>query len=151
MIKKIKKTVVFLRVSTDMQETISQKTAIENYVSENKIAVDQFIEEDGVSGFKTKLEDYKGLMEIKDMAINDELDRLIFFNSNGIGSRMEMVGFITLLDEFKVKVVSVTEGLLNKGEDTDDLLNAIKFWTSNYESKKISERVKAGKKLQHLK
>lgn len=127
----MKKTVVLLRVSTDMEETICQKTAIESYVSENKIVVDQFIEEDGVSGFKTKLEDRKVLMEIKNMAINDELDTLIVFNSDVIGRRMEMVGFITLLDEFKVKVVSITEGLLNKGEDTDDLLNAIKFWTSN--------------------
>lgn len=147
----MKKTVVLLRVSTDMQETLAQRTAIESYINENKIIVDEFIEEDGVSGFKTKLADRKGLMEIKDMAINDELDTLIVFNSDRIGRRMEMAGFITLLDECKVKVVSVTEGLLNKGEDTDDLLNAIKFWTSNYESKKISERVKAGKKATALK
>ena len=147
----MKKTVVLLRVSTDMQETLAQKTAIESYLSENRIVVDEFIEEDGVSGFKTKLEDRRGLMEIKDMAISDELDTLIVFNSDRIGRRMEMVGFITLLDECGVKIISVTEGLLNKGEDTDDLLNAIKFWTSNYESKKISERVKAGKKATALK
>lgn len=147
----MKKTVVLLRVSTDMQETLAQRTAIEDYISQNKIVVDQFIEEDGVSGFKTKLEDRKGLMKIKDMAINNELDTLIVFNSDRIGRRMEMTGFITLLDECGVKIYSVTEGLLNKGEDTDDLLNAIKFWTSNYESKKISERVKAGKKATALK
>ena len=147
----MKKTVVLLRVSTDMQETISQRTAIEDYISKNKIIVDRFIEEDGVSGFKTKLEDRKGLMQIKDMAINNELDTLIVFNSDRIGRRMEMAGFITLLDECDVKVYSITEGLLNKGEDTDDLLNAIKFWTSSYESKKIAERVKAGKKATALK
>lgn len=142
----MKKTVVLLRVSTDMQETVAQKTAIDDYVSKNKIVVDEFIEEDGVSGFKTKLEDRKGLMKIKDMALKDELDTLIIFNSDRIGRRMEMVGFMTLLDECKVKVISVTEGVLNSGADTDSLINSIKFWTAEYESKKISARVKAGKK-----
>lgn len=142
----MKKTVVLLRVSTDMQETIAQKTAINDFVIKNKIVVDDWVEEDGVSGFKTKLEDRKGLMEIKDMALAGELDTLIIFNSDRIGRRMEMVGFMSLLDECKVKVISITEGILNKGEDTDSLISSIKFWMAEYESKKISARVKAGKK-----
>ena len=142
----MKKTVVLLRVSTDMQETIAQRTAIDSFARENKIIVDEFIEEDGVSGFKTKLEDRRGLMKIKDMALNNELDTLIIFNSDRIGRRMEMVGYMAMLDECEVKILSVTEGCLNKGEDTDSLISSIKFWMAEYESKKISARVKAGKK-----
>ena len=52
----MKKTVVLMRVSTDMQETISQKTAIDNYIQHNNVIVDEWIEEEGVSGFKTKVE-----------------------------------------------------------------------------------------------
>ena len=65
-----KKNVCLVRVSTDMQETISQKTAIDEYITKNKIIIDEYIEEDGVSGFKTKLENRKGLMYIKKMALN---------------------------------------------------------------------------------
>lgn len=141
-----KKNVCLVRVSTDMQETIAQKTAIDDYITQNKIVIDEFVEEDGVSGFKTKLEDRKGLMYIKKMALNGELDKLIVFNLDRIGRRIELLGFITLLDECGVKILSVTEGCLNEGNDTDSLINVIKLWTAEYESKKISERVKAGKK-----
>lgn len=145
-----KKNVCLVRVSTDMQETIAQRTAIEDYITKNKIVIDEYIEEDGVSGFKTKLENRKGLMYIKKMALNGELDKLVVFNLDRIGRRMELLGFITLLDECGVKILSVTEGCLNEGNDTDSLINSIKFWTAEYESKKISERVKAGKKATAL-
>ncbi|UEL48284.1 recombinase family protein [Terrisporobacter hibernicus] len=146
-----KKTICLLRVSTNMQETVAQRTEIERYVKEHNIFIDEFIEEDGVSGFKTRLENRKGLMKIKEMAENEEIDTLIVFNSDRIGRRMEMAGFVSFLDECGVKILSVTEGYLNQGEDTDDLLNAIKFWNSNYESKKTSKRVKAGKRAKALK
>lgn len=146
----MKKNVCLMRVSTDMQETTAQRTAIEKYIHDNKIIIHEYIEEDGVSGFKTKLEDRIGLMKIKKMALNDEIDTLLIFNSDRIGRRIELVGFINLLDECGVKIVSVTEGLLNKGEDTDSLISSVKMWMAEYESKKISERVKAGKKATAL-
>ncbi|WP_071121179.1 recombinase family protein [Romboutsia timonensis] len=140
-----KKTVVLTRFSSIMQDNISQKTAIDKYINDNRLIVDEWIEEDAVSGFKTRLEDRKGLMIIKDMALNEELDTLIIFNSDRIGRRMEMVGFMSLMTECKVKVISVTEGVLNGGCDTDDLLNSIRFWTAQQESRKTSKRVKNGK------
>lgn len=146
----MKKNVCLVRVSTDMQETTAQKTAIEKFINDNKIVIHEYIEEDGVSGFKTKLEDRVGLMKIKKMAINDEMDTLLVFNSDRIGRRIELVGFINLLDECGVKIISVTEGLLNKGEDTDSLISSVKMWMAEYESKKISARVKAGKKATAL-
>ncbi|CEN26827.1 recombinase family protein [Paraclostridium sordellii] len=146
----MKKNVCLMRVSTDMQETVSQKTAIEKYAKDNKIVIHEYIEEGGVSGFKTKLEDRVGLMKIKQMALENKIDTLIVFNSDRIGRRMELVGFISLLDECDVKILSVTEGCLNKGEDTDSLISSIKMWMAEYESKKISERVKSGKKATAL-
>lgn len=147
----MKKNVCLMRVSTDAQETISQRVAIQKYITDNRIVVDEWIEEDGVSGFKTKLEDRTALMKIKDMALNDELGTLIIFNLDRIGRRMELVGFMTLLDECGVKILSVTEGCLNEGNDTDILINSIKMWVAEYESKKKSKAVKAGKKVTALK
>ncbi|HSQ88906.1 recombinase family protein [Romboutsia sp.] len=140
-----KKTVVLTRFSSILQDNISQKIAIEKYINENRIVVDEWIEEDAVSGFKTRLEYRVGLMKIKAMAMNQELDTLIIFNLDRIGRRMELVGFINLLDECGVTIVSVTEGIINNGNDTDSLISSIKMWMSEYESKKISERVKNGK------
>lgn len=142
-----KKNVCLMRVSTDVQETTSQRVAIEKYIKENHIFIDEWLEEDGVSGFKTKLENRVALMKLKEMALNDELDTLVVFNLDRIGRRMELVGFLTLLDSCNVKILSVTEGCLNDGNDTDILVNSIKMWVAEYESKKKSKAVKAGKKV----
>lgn len=134
-----------------MQDTISQKLAIEKYAKDNLMVIDEWIEEDGVSGYKTKLDDREGLMRVKEMAENEELENLIIFNLDRIGRRMELVGFITYLDECGVKILSTTEGCLNDGNDTDSLINSIKMWVAEYESKKKSKAVKAGKKATALK
>ena len=146
----MKKNVCLMRVSTDMQETTSQRVAIEKFVQDNKLVIHEWVEEDGISGFKTKLENRDGLMRIKEMALNDEIENLIIFNLDRIGRRMELVGFMTLLDECGVKILSVTEGCLNEGNDTDSLINSIKMWVAEYESKKKSKAVKAGKKVTAL-
>lgn len=148
----MKRNIVLLRVSTDMQDTEYQREAINRYLNDNNIIVkeDDWVEEDGVSGFKTKMEDRVGLMKIKQMALKGEIENLIIFNLDRIGRRMELIGFINLLDECGVKILSVTEGCLNKGEDTDSLLNSVKMWLAEYDSKKKSEYVKNGKRKSAL-
>lgn len=142
----MKQNVVLLRVSTDMQDFESQKNGIDKYVKENNITVHKIIEEQGVSGYKTKLEDREGLQELIQMALNEELERIIVFNQDRLGRRLEILSFMTIMNEQNVKVYSVTEGLLNEDNDTSELIQAIKFWTANYESKKTSLRVKNGKR-----
>ena len=143
---KKKMTIAFSRVSSDTQDTQSQELAINNYCKEHNIIIDKWIREEGVSGFKTKLEDREGLQKIRDLCLEGVVDKLIIFNSDRLGRRLEIVGFMTLLDECNVQVISIMEGILNSGQDTDSLINSIRFWTSNYESKKIGERVKNGKR-----
>ncbi|WP_286312597.1 recombinase family protein [Romboutsia ilealis] len=142
----MKKNVVLLRVSTDMQDFDAQKNGIDRYVKENNIVVHKTIEEKGVSGYKTKLEDREGLQELIQMALNDELNSIIVFNQDRLGRRLEILSFMTIMNEQNVKVYSVTEGILNEDNDTSELIQAIKFWTANYESKKTSLRVKNGKR-----
>ena len=142
----MKQNVVLLRVSTDMQDFESQKNGIDKYVKENSITVHKIIEEQGVSGYKTKLEDREGLQELIQMALNGELESIIVFNQDRLGRRLEILSFMTIMNEQNVKVYSVTEGLLNEDNDTSELIQAIKFWTANYESKKTSLRVKNGKR-----
>lgn len=147
---KMKKNVCLMRVSTDMQEITSQRVAIEKFIKDNNLVVDEWVEENGISGFKTKPENRDGLMKIKKMALNDEIENLIIFNLDRIGRRMELIAFMALLDECGVKILSVTEGCLNEGNDTDSLINSIKMWVAEYESKKKSKAVKAGKKVTAL-
>lgn len=138
--------VALLRVSSSMQDTISQEQAIKDYCINNKIVIDKYIEEYAVSGFKTPMQERKGLNEIKDLAINGKLDNLVVFNMDRIGRRIELISFISLLTECGVIIHSVTEGIINENSEYSDLINSVKLFMANAESKKIGNRVKAGKK-----
>ena len=81
------KTVVLMRVSTDHQETKAQRSAINKYIKDNGIYIDEWLEEKDVSGFKVPIDKRKALNKIKEYAINKELDRLIVFNLDRIGRK----------------------------------------------------------------
>ncbi len=66
----IKKTVALLRVSSDGQDLQSQRSSIEQYSKVNKIVIDEWIEEHGVSGYKNKFEDRAAIQKIEQMALN---------------------------------------------------------------------------------
>ena len=142
-----KMTIAFVRVSNEnIQDTQAQEQAINDYCIEHDIKIDKWIKEK-ISGYKTRIEDRKGLQEIRELCLQDLVERIIIFNSDRLGRRMELVAFMSLLNECGVSVISVTEnGELNSGADTDDLINSIKFWMASNESKKISKRIASGKK-----
>ena len=141
-----KMNVVLLRISTDNQETLSQELAINSYCEQHNIIIDKVIRSEGVSGFKVPLNEREDLNEIRNIAIEGKLDKLIVFNLDRIGRRLELVSFLNLLDECNTKIISVTEGELNSGQDSDFLINSIKLWVAQTESKKTSVRVKNGKR-----
>ncbi|MDY4575064.1 MAG: recombinase family protein [Intestinibacter sp.] len=143
----MKNNVLLYIFSTDIQDFESQKIAIQEYVKKNNIIIHDTIEEYGVSGYKTALKDREGLQKLMTMAMNEELETLIVFNSDRIGRRTELISFMSVMEEYKVKVISVTEGLLNNNnDDASELMQFIKFWTAKKESQKTSLRTKNGKK-----
>lgn len=146
-----KKIIVLHRVSSDSQDFESQNNAIEDYIRENNIVVDEYIKEEGISGYSNKLFEREAIKKIYDMALLDELDTLIVFNLDRIGRTTEVAEFLKKLTYCDVKVYSVTEGLLNGGEDTQDLINYIKSFSAQMESKKTSLRVRSGKEATNKK
>lgn len=142
-----KKNVVLLRVSKDLQEFASQKNAIDKYIKENKIVVHETITEHGVSAFQNKIDERESLVKIRDMARNGEIETLIVFDLDRIIRNMlDGMIFIEELTKYDVKVFSVRDHkIVNEGSnDADRLMNVIKFYSSEQESKKISERSKNG-------
>lgn len=145
------KTVVLMRVSTDHQETKAQRSAINKYIKDNGIYIDEWLEEKDVSGFKVPINKRKALNKIKEYAINKELDRLIVFNLDRIGRKTEALGYISFLNQLGVKILSVTEGEIDAFNINNQLLTYIKLWQSQNESIKTGLRVKAGKNAKNEK
>ena len=72
-----KKIIVLHRVSSDSQDFESQNNAIEDYIRENNIVVDEYIKEEGVSGYSNKLFEREAIKKIYLILIElEELQKL---------------------------------------------------------------------------
>ena len=144
-----KKVYALVRVSSDRQDFSSQWQGIQSYCRQNNIELleDHIIQEHNVSGFKTPLEQRKGLNKIEQLANEHKIDLLIVFNQDRLARKTtELIDYIDKLTKLGVLIVSTTEGIINDTtSDTSDLIYMIKSWTAKYESEKTSKRVKSGK------
>ncbi len=143
----LKKTIAFCRVSTkNSQDTLSQRVAIQDYCNSHSIVIDEWLEDEGVSGYSVDIDDRESLNYIKELALNGKLDRLIIFNSDRIIRQTSGSSYLKTLALSGVKIISVTEGELYNDSEISELLNFIRYFQSNQESRKTSKRVRAGKK-----
>lgn len=101
-----------------------------------------------LSGYKTAIEDRGTLKIIKQSAINSDFDILLVYHSDRLGRQMEYSLWVSSLYNLRVKVWSVKEGEIKNQEHSDALLNFIRYWQSEGESKKTSMRVKDA--MRHL-
>lgn len=143
----MKKNYAYLRVSTDAQDETHQKESINKYCASNNINIERFIVDHGVSGFKTDIQDRQGLQKILSLAQEGEIDKLIIFESSRLSrNHIQSLVVISELSKYDVKIVSVTEGIINEGE-TSELLNSIRAFINQTESKKMGIRIKSAKDL----
>ena len=140
-----KKTVAYLRISTNYQDQLKQKQAIHTYANQNNITIDNYYQDIGISAYSVSAEKREGLNKVRELARKQLIDTLIIFESSRI-SRQHLVGQIILseLSNNGVKVISITEGVLNSNE-IDSLLNSIRMYSNESSSKLTSQRVSNAK------
>lgn len=98
--------------------------------------------EKAVSAYKNSVQDREVLLQIMDDAKNQEFDILLAYMSDRIGRREEYTFYISTLNSLGVEVWTVKDGKLKSEDHIDKLLNYIRFWQNEGESKKTSMRVK---------
>lgn len=98
--------------------------------------------EKAVSAYKNGVEDREVLQQIIKDAQNREFDILLAYMSDRIGRKEEYILYISELNRLGVEVWTVKEGRLKNEEHIDKLLNYIRFWQNEGESKKTSDRVR---------
>ncbi len=137
------KAVIYLRVSSSEQTTENQLPALEKWVADRgHELVEVYSENESAwkSGRQRELARlFADLPKRKvDICLVWALDRL---------SREGVAAILNLVDRFKwygVRVVSLQESWTEAPGDMADLLYAITGWVANFESKRKSERTKAG-------
>lgn len=139
------KNYAYLRVSNEAQDEAHQRESIIKYCESNNIDIERFIIDHGISAFKTDIQDREGLQEVLSLAQDGLIDKLIIFESSRLSrNHIQSLIVISELSKYNVKIVSITEGIINEGE-TSELLNSIRAFINQTESKKMSARIKSAK------
>ena len=106
------------------------------------VIVKEFLEK-GISGFKVSANDRDVIIELKEAALNKEFDVLLVYMFDRLGRIDSETPFV--LEWFVnqgIEVWSSQEGQQKLEDQTDKLMNYIRFWQANGESRKTSMRLK---------
>lgn len=99
------------------------------------------LQEDGVSGYKVRAADRDQIQLIKEKTIRKEFDILLVFMFDRIGRIADETPFVVeWLVRNGIRVISVCEGEQKFETHTDLLLNYIRFWQADGESRKTAIR-----------
>lgn len=147
----MKKVRTLLRVSSKQQlhgdDIPVQREEAKRFIADRpEWEFDKEYIEKAVSAYKNSVSDRKVLMEIYNDAKDGQFDILLTYMSDRIGRKEEYALYISDLNELGIEVWSIKEGRLSTDEDTDRLLNFIRFWTASKESNKTAMRVRDAQK-----
>ena len=121
-----------------------QKKACREFADRNGWTIVLEKQEAGVSGFKVSANDRDVLQEIRERAENKEFDILLVFMFDRLGRRAEETPFVVeWFVKNGIRVWSVNEGEQRIDTHADRLMNYIRFWQADGESRKTSIRTKA--------
>lgn len=142
-----KKARTLLRVSSKQQlhddDIPIQRAEAEQYIANRPdwIFDKEYIEK-AVSAYKNNVEEREVLQEILSDAQNHEFDVLLTYMSDRIGRQEEYSFYVATLNRLGIEVWTIKDGQLKTEEHIDKLLNYIRFWQNEGESKKTSMRVR---------
>lgn len=135
-----------LRVSSRQQlhdnDIPIQRAEAEQFISKHADWVfDKEYLEKGISAYHNGVEDREVLQEIMQDAKQGAFDILLAYMSDRIGRQEEYSFYVAELNRLGIEVWTIKDGQLKTEEHIDKLLNYIRFWQNEGESKKTGMRV----------
>lgn len=136
------------RVSTEKQADENRKIQLQQiacrkYLQDQDWVLTKEFTEIGVSGYKTNLLERTALQQILDDARSKLFDILLVFMYDRIGRRARGTSLIIpILQQLGIRVCSVKEGEL-KLSDASELMQYLRFWSAENESRHTQMRVDA--------
>ena len=147
----VKRVRTLLRVSSKQQlhddDIPMQRAEAEQYIAKQpEWEFDKEYVEKAVSAFKNSVADREILQKILEDAKRHEFDILLTYMSDRIGRQEEYSFYVATLNQLGIEVWTIKDGQLKTEEHIDKLLNYIRFWQNEGESKKTSMRVRDAQK-----
>lgn len=132
---------LYIRVSTEGQETLNQRLALEEYCKRNSIEVFQVYEDAGVSGSKTSRPGLDRMMQ--DMRAGS-FDTIIIWKLDRLGRSLQhLLQILAELQNRKVKLV-ITEMNMDTTTPAGELFFQIAGSFAQFERQLIRERINLG-------
>ena len=141
-----KKVRTLLRVSSRQQlhddDIPIQRVEAKQYIAKHTDWVfDKEYLEKGISAYHNGVEDREVLQEIMQDAKQGAFDILLAYMSDRLGRQEEYSFYVAELNRLGIEVWTIKDGQLKTEEHIDKLLNYIRFWQNEGESKKTGMRV----------
>lgn len=140
-----------LRVSSKQQlhndDIPVQRAEAEQYIAKQPewIFDKEYIEK-AVSAYKNSVKDREVLKQILEDAREKQFEVLLTYMSDRIGRQEEYSFYVATLNQLGIEVWTIKDGQLKTQEHVDKLLNFIRFWQNEGESKKTGMRVRDARK-----
>lgn len=136
-----------LRVSSRQQlhddDIPMQRAEAERYIAmRSDWEFDREYIEKAVSAYKNSAAEREVLQEILSDAKKQQFDVLLTYMSDRIGRQEEYSFYVAALNQLGIEVWTIKDGQLKTEEHIDKLLNYIRFWQNEGESKKTGMRVR---------
>ncbi len=140
---------VLYRVSTKKQvdkqkdDIPMQRIACHQFAKDKGWVIVKEFYEKGISGFKVSANDRDAIQDLKESATKKEFDVLLVYMFDRIGRIDSETPFVVeWFIKQGIQVWSTQEGQQKLEDQTDKLMNYIRFWQANRESQKTSMRLK---------
>ena len=120
-----------------------QKQAAREFADRNGwVIVKEFFEK-GISGYKVSADDRDAIQDLKAAAERKEFDILLVYMFDRLGRKQNETPFVVeWFVSQGIEVWSTQEGQQRFENDVDYLMNYMRFWQANGETRKTSTRVK---------
>ena len=145
----MKRVAALYRVSTKKQvdkeknDIPMQKIACHSFVKEKGWVITHELYEKGISGFKVSANDRDAIQDLKEAALRKEFDVLLVYMFDRLGRIDSETPFVVeWFIQHGIEVWSTQEGQQTLNDQVDKLMNYIRFWQANGESRKTSMRIK---------
>ncbi len=139
--KKLKRTAIYARVSTQEQTVDSQLTALRQYAEQRNLEIIHTFIDKGISG---KTDQRPGLVQLMDHARKHKIDTILVFRFDRFGRSTKHL--VTALEEFQslgIDFISYSENI-DTGTPVGRVLFAIISAFAAFEREILAERVRAG-------
>lgn len=132
--------IAYVRVSTNKQDTESQKLEIYEYCHKNNFTINEML---SVEISSTKLQEKRRIIELKSMLRKG--DTLITTELSRLGRDMfEIINLVLELNQMGIKIIFLRQKELCEDEKYSKLILVIYAYLAEEERKLISQRTKSG-------